>query len=425
MHCYQPISNLSVISKLLKRLVARQLLDYHRAVKLLPEQQSAYRAFHSTKTAVLKVLADILLALDTGDIAVSAAFDTVDHATLLRRLETSYGIGSTVLGWFASYLSKHIQHVCFWCLSRPVWSTTRIGPWTEFVLTLHCGPTVARWASQSASAHVRRRHADLRLLSSNSSLTAPAASVCVYWRRSFVDAVKPAPAKYRQDRGPLVCVKSTATSTTTGRIESSHRLRHANNLSPRPRNLRQLRRVPADPRVQDRVQLLHHITPLVQHSSVDVTSGTTVAGRLAGVVAPGLWQRDARRSTWQPARQTSLWWTPLQDLFALKYEHITLLLCDLHWLRVPQRIVFKLSVLVFRCLHVTTPPYLASELRCVADMDTRKRLRSPSTPALSYHLHVVRRLATTRSSSLRRVPGTLCHPASLRLRHWAPSSVVW
>ena len=64
-----------------------------------------------------------------------------------------------------------------------------------------------------------------------------------------------------------------------------------------------LRRVHADPRVQDLVQLLRHITPVAQHSSVDVTSGTTVAGRLAGVVAPGLWLRDARR---QPGRQTSL-----------------------------------------------------------------------------------------------------------------------
>jgi len=85
----RPISNLSVLSKLLERLVARQLLGHLAVAKLLPELQSAYRAHHSTETAVLKVLADILSALDTGDVAVltlldsSAAFDTVDHATLL------------------------------------------------------------------------------------------------------------------------------------------------------------------------------------------------------------------------------------------------------------------------------------------------------------------------------------------------------
>ena len=98
MRCYWPISNLSVISKLLERLVARQLLDYLTAAKLLRELQSAYRAFHSTETAVLKVLEYILLALDTVYIAVltlldlSAAFDTVDHATLLRRLETALAV---------------------------------------------------------------------------------------------------------------------------------------------------------------------------------------------------------------------------------------------------------------------------------------------------------------------------------------------
>ena len=49
---------------------------------------------HSTKTAVLKVLADILLALDSGDLAMltlldlSAAFDSVDHDTLLKRLQS-------------------------------------------------------------------------------------------------------------------------------------------------------------------------------------------------------------------------------------------------------------------------------------------------------------------------------------------------
>jgi len=70
---------------------------------------------------------------------------------------------------------------------------------------------------------------------------------------------------------------------------------------------------------------------------------------------------------------------------ARKYEHITPLLRDLHWLQMPERIEFKLSVLVFRCLH---GPYLASELRRVADVDTRKRLQCSSTSALCHTIFV-------------------------------------
>ena len=56
---YRPISNLSVVSKLLERLVSSQLVKYLKDNDLLPDLQSAYRAMHSTETAVLKVLADI------------------------------------------------------------------------------------------------------------------------------------------------------------------------------------------------------------------------------------------------------------------------------------------------------------------------------------------------------------------------------
>jgi hypothetical protein len=70
--------------KLLERLTARQLLGHLGAHRLLPDLQSAYRAHHSTETAVLKlkVLSDILLAVDSGDLSMltlldlSAAFDT-------------------------------------------------------------------------------------------------------------------------------------------------------------------------------------------------------------------------------------------------------------------------------------------------------------------------------------------------------------
>ena len=64
-------------------------------------------------------MADILLALDHGDIAfltlldLSAAFDTVDHATLLKRMEISYGLKGRLLSWFRSYLTGRKQSVQF------------------------------------------------------------------------------------------------------------------------------------------------------------------------------------------------------------------------------------------------------------------------------------------------------------------------
>ena len=86
---------------------------------LLHQLQSAYQPGHSTETAVLKVLSDVLLAVDDGNMAVlallnlSAAFGSVDHDTLLRRLQTSYILDGAVIGWFTSYLHGRMQKVHF------------------------------------------------------------------------------------------------------------------------------------------------------------------------------------------------------------------------------------------------------------------------------------------------------------------------
>ena len=81
------------------------------------QSQSAYWPFHSTETAVLRVLSELLLAVDQGEVAalvlqdLSAAFDTVDHNILLRRLRSTYGFNGAVLKWFQSYLHDRSQYV--------------------------------------------------------------------------------------------------------------------------------------------------------------------------------------------------------------------------------------------------------------------------------------------------------------------------
>jgi len=66
-----------------------------------------------------------------------------------------------------------------------------------------------------------------------------------------------------------------------------------------------------------------------------------------------------------------------------RYDHVTPLLNDLHWLRVPERsITYKLCVLVYNCLHGTAPRYLQNVIQPVAEVTSRCRLRSASSSGL-------------------------------------------
>jgi len=55
---------------------------------------------------------------------------------------------------------------------------------------------------------------------------------------------------------------------------------------------------------------------------------------------------------------------------------------SLHWLKAPERIAFKQSVLVYKCLHGSAPAYLTDELCQVADVEAHQRLRSSSSSSL-------------------------------------------
>ena len=63
-------------------------------------------------------------------------------------------------------------------------------------------------------------------------------------------------------------------------------------------------------------------------------------------------------------------------------NHVTDTLASFHWLRAPERIDFKLAVLVYRALQDTAPRYLSDLLRRVADLPSRRRLRSATSSQL-------------------------------------------
>ena len=114
---FWPVSNLAFLSKLIEKCAISQVINFAVKHCLLEPLQSAYKIYHSTETALLKVQNDILLSLDKGKAVVlvlldlSAAFDTVDHEILLKRLETHLGITGVALEWFRSYLSDRNQTV--------------------------------------------------------------------------------------------------------------------------------------------------------------------------------------------------------------------------------------------------------------------------------------------------------------------------
>ena len=114
---FLPVSNLKFLSKIIEKVVAFRF-KAHIAINNLGEPfQSAYKALHSTETALVRVSNDILMSLDQHKavalvlLDLSAAFDTVDHGLLIRLLNQRLGITGTALRWFSSYLSDRSQCV--------------------------------------------------------------------------------------------------------------------------------------------------------------------------------------------------------------------------------------------------------------------------------------------------------------------------
>ncbi len=114
---FRPVSNLPFISKILEKVVLKQINSHKILYNLSEKFQSAYRTDHSTETALLRIQNDLLQSMDKGKccflvlLDLSAAFDTVNHGILLQRLSQRFGIRDRAFEWIRSYLSDRNNFV--------------------------------------------------------------------------------------------------------------------------------------------------------------------------------------------------------------------------------------------------------------------------------------------------------------------------
>ena len=114
---YRPISNLTFVGKLIERVVLKRLNGHLDANNLNIPYQSGYKKSHSTETLLIRVVNDLLIASSESKATIvmmldlSAAFDTVDHSKLLNILKYELGITGLAWKWFHSFLSGRCQRV--------------------------------------------------------------------------------------------------------------------------------------------------------------------------------------------------------------------------------------------------------------------------------------------------------------------------
>jgi len=100
-------------------------------------------------------------------------------------------------------------------------------------------------------------------------------------------------------------------------------------------------------------------------------------------------------------------------------EHTTPLLRELHWLRVPERIQFRLCVLAYHCVHGTALVYLSDSLQPTSEIVARRCLHSADT--------MTPQVPSTRQATVsdRAFPVAAAHALnSLPLETWACSSLL-
>uniref|UniRef100_A0A8C6KL48 Reverse transcriptase domain-containing protein n=1 Tax=Nothobranchius furzeri TaxID=105023 RepID=A0A8C6KL48_NOTFU len=348
---FRPISKLPFISKILEKVVAKQLTAALDEQNIYDSFQSGFCRAHSTETALLRVSNDLLTHSDAGDCSVlvlldlTAAFDTVDHHLLLERLRDWVGLSGSALEWFSSYLSEISFSVAVSKFRSSTTSLTHgvpqgsvLGPLLFLLYLLPLQHILSSF--KGISYHLYADDIQLYIsfkpheMSKLQLLHTCLDSIKTWMVGQLASHTKPSVRNLGVTFDPALTLDSHVSSLV---CSSFFHLRNVAKLS-----------------------------PILSRSELETVLHSFISSRL-----------DYCNSLFTCLSRTSL--NRLQVVQnacarlltkSSKHTHITPLLLQLHWLPVNFRVHFKILVLVYRTLHGQAPPYIGD-------------LLSPYTPSRS------------------------------------------
>ena len=389
---YRPVSNISFMSKLIEKVVLLQLNDHLLSNELYDSYQSAYRASRSTETALIRIINDLLLASDSGQVSLltlldlSAAFDTIDHSILLTRLHDSFGISKTVLSWFQSYLSGRTQTVSVnGILSSPatldcgVPQGSVLGP---VLFSLYTTPLADIISNHSINHHFYAD--DTQLYTSDTPENID--SLFRIISDCFTDIQNWMTKNKLQLNGGKTEAMLVGTNNKLSKIESQS-FQLGDNTIPLASSVKNLG-VSIDNTLsmqsfvsstaQSCFYQLRRISSIRKYLTVQATTKLVVCLILSRLDYCNSLLFGVPSSTTQSLQRIQNSAVRLV-LKKKKCVHITPLLSSLHWLPVSQRIKFKFLVLIFKAVNNLAPSYLSDLL---GHYTPPRSLRSSSDPSL-------------------------------------------
>jgi hypothetical protein len=404
---YRPVSNLSFISKVLERVVASRLNQYMEDNHLQEQLQSAYKSGHSTETALVRIQNDILSSVDKQGLVIlvlldlSAAFDTIDHDVLLTRLHSMLGISGAALEWFRSYLTERTQSILIdntrsksMSLEWGVPQGSVLGPLLFLIYILPLGHLIRKHALQfhgyADDTQLYITVSPVSQLSAESAVTG--LEGCLVDIHSWMSQNM---LKLNNDKTEIVVIGtkaqrnkidiqtlSVAGQAVTVRSEPVSNLGAI--LDPALSMAKQVSKM-----VKAASYHLRNISRARRFLTVDAAKQAVVSLVLSrldycNALLAGLPQYlVSRLQRVQNAAARVVLQIPRRD-------HITPALISLHWLPVKHRIIYKLLVLAFKCVHLSAPIYLqelvikhkpARQLRSACDTTL---LAVPKTRLVTY-----------------------------------------